>query len=272
MSIFQLDIYGRTKVETAIERCRRFEPEDGYYLAFSGGKDSAVIKALADMAGVKYDAHYAITSVDPPELVRFIKDEHPDVIRERQYWKTDGVYHKAGDPITMWNLIPHKGMPPTRLARYCCQYLKEQGGRDRFVITGVRWAESAKRKKYRAGLELSDKLTGDREHHDPDSEELKHTTQKYARRGLNPIVDWTNDEVWEFIREDNIPYCKLYDKGYKRLGCIGCPMSTKQAAELNNYPKFKQAYLHSFERMLKIHDTTWNTAEEVMEWWTRWND
>lgn len=128
MSIYQLNISGKDKVQTAIERLKRFEPEDGYYLAFSGGKDSVTIKALADLAGVKYDAHYSITSVDPPELVNFIKYEHPDVIRDRQHWKTDGTYHKAGDPVTMWNLISEKTMPPTRLARYCCQYLKEEGG------------------------------------------------------------------------------------------------------------------------------------------------
>lgn len=76
--IGQLNMSGLDKVETAIKRLQTFEPPEGYYLAFSGGKDSAVIKALADMAGVKYDAHYNLTSVDPPELVKFIKDFHSD--------------------------------------------------------------------------------------------------------------------------------------------------------------------------------------------------
>ena len=137
-------------VEVAIKRLQTFEPEEGYFLAFSGGKDSVVVKTLADMANVKYDAHYAITSVDPPELVQFVKT-FPDVIRERQYWKKDGLYHKKGDPITMWNLIPEKKMPPTRIARYCCAYLKESQGEGRFVVTGVRKAESARRAKTRGG-------------------------------------------------------------------------------------------------------------------------
>ena len=89
----------------AIERIKAFEPEEGYYLAFSGGKDSVVCKALLDMANVKYDATYRVTSVDPPELVRFIKDQHPDVIREVPR-------DKYGNPITMWNLIPRKLIPP----------------------------------------------------------------------------------------------------------------------------------------------------------------
>lgn len=141
----QLNMYGKDKVEQAIERIRTFEPPEGYYLAFSGGKDSVVCKALCDMAGVKYDAHYNITSVDPPELVEFVKT-FPDVVREHQHWEKDGRWHKAGDPITMWNLIPEKGMPPTRLVRYCCEKLKEASGVNRFTITGVRHAESSARK------------------------------------------------------------------------------------------------------------------------------
>lgn len=128
------------KVKMSIERLKAFEPKDGsgYYLAFSGGKDSVVIKALADMAGVKYDAHYRVTSVDPPELVQFIKQKYPDVAR-------DVPRYADGKPITMWNLIPKKLMPPTRLVRYCCASLKETGSDGRMGITGVRWAESVNR-------------------------------------------------------------------------------------------------------------------------------
>lgn len=130
------------KVKASVERLKAFEPKDGegYYLAFSGGKDSVVCKALMDMAGVKYDAHYRVTSVDPPELVQFIRDRHPDVKREIPR-------DKDGKPITMWTLIPKKLMPPTRLVRYCCAYLKESGGDGRLTVTGVRWAESINRRK-----------------------------------------------------------------------------------------------------------------------------
>lgn len=151
MSIHQLNIYGKDKVQVAIDRFKTFEPmagEDGYYLAFSGGKDSSVIKAIADMSGVKYEAHYTHTSVDPPELVRFIKENHPDVMVDMPRYPDDYKNPKlAGRQITMWNLIPEKKMPPTRITRYCCQELKESKGEGRFVVTGVRWAESVKRSK-----------------------------------------------------------------------------------------------------------------------------
>lgn len=152
MSIHQLDFNGKDKVEKAIMRLQAYEPEEGYFLCFSGGKDSCVIKALADMAGVKYDAHYSVASVDPPELVRFIKDYHPDVI-------FDIPHDKNGKPVSMWSLIPQKSMPPTRIVRYCCQYLKEQNGhgKGRLKVTGVRWAESTRRKQSHGEVTIMDK-------------------------------------------------------------------------------------------------------------------
>ena len=152
MSIHQLDFNGKDKVEKAIMRLKAYEPKEGYFLCFSGGKDSCVIKALADMAGVKYDAHYSVASVDPPELVRFIKDYHPDVI-------FDIPHDKDGKPISMWSLIPKKSMPPTRIVRYCCQYLKENNGhgKGRLKVTGVRWAESTRRKQSHGEVTVMDK-------------------------------------------------------------------------------------------------------------------
>lgn len=262
--IGQLNMSGLDKVETAIKRLQTFEPPEGYYLAFSGGKDSVVIKALADMAGVKHDAHYNLTSVDPPELVRFIKDVYPDVeIKKPRY--------KDGTQITMWNLIPKKKMPPTIRARYCCDKLKEGGGVGRFVVTGVRWAESVRRAKTRSGLEIENG-TKRRNRTDPDNPENAKMARFCPTKGqhvLNPIIDWEDSDVWEFIRIYDVPYCTLYDQGYKRLGCIGCPMSTKQAEELERYPKYRRAYLRAFKEMLENLDkkTTWKTPEDVMKWW-----
>lgn len=265
----QLNIAGKDKVEVAIQRLQIFEPKEGYYLAFSGGKDSVVIKALADMANVKYDAHYSNTSADPPELIYFIREHHQDVKFE---YKT----YSDGTRATMWNLIPKKKIPPTRIGRYCCDVLKEGGGEGRFVVTGVRWAESTRRRVSRAGLELSDGTkNGRRSREDPDNPDNAKMARFCPTKGkhiLNPIIDWTDSDVWEFIKKYDVPYCRLYDEGYKRLGCIGCPMAYTQADDLEKYPKYKQAYLRAFDRMLDAlksgeRTPTWKTPEEVMKWW-----
>jgi phosphoadenosine phosphosulfate reductase len=266
--IGQLNFSGMDKVETAIKRFQTFAPADGYYLAFSGGKDSVVIKALADMAGVKYDAHYRVTSVDPPELIYFIREHHPDVARDRPL-------DKNGKQVTMWNLIPKKQMPPTRLARYCCAALKETGGAGRFVVTGVRASESVARRDHRSGLEM-----GNGKHRggfDPDnpSQSLIHQCANHSKKILNPIIDWTTGDVWEFIRRFDIPYCSLYDEGFKRIGCVGCSMSSHRDDEFARYPKIKVAYLRAFDRMIAsrtkkgLRSDEWETPEKVMKWWLR---
>lgn len=276
----------KRKVEKSIERLKAFEPKEGYYLAFSGGKDSVVCKALCDMAGVKYDAHYRVTSVDPPELVRFIKEKHPDVAREVPRYAD-------GTPITMWNLIVKNKYPPTRLARYCCQDLKEDGGDGRVTITGVRWAESANRARTHGivsvrGGQMSEEsgfksngrggfvLVNDNE----DSRRMVEQCYTRHKTCLNPIIDWTDEDVWEFIKANNIPYCELYDQGLHRLGCIGCPMAgTKgREKEFARYPKFKDAYLRAFGRMLEARkaagkhaEATWATPMDVFNWWMQYD-
>ena len=244
------------KVKKSLERIKAFEPPEGYYLAFSGGKDSVVCKALLDMAGVKYDATYRVTSVDPPELVRFIKEVHPDVERVVPRY-TDGFLKgtMTGKPITMWNLIPKKLLPPTRVTRYCCEFLKESGGDGRVVVTGVRWAESRARAQNQGIVTVMSKgarneLTGEhfKENNrggiilvndNEDSRRMVEQCYKRHKTTVNPIIDWTDSEVWQFIQAEHIPYCSLYNEGFSRLGCIGCPLASKRARveEFLRWPK-----------------------------------
>ena len=276
------------KIDQSLQRIETFHPPEGLYLAFSGGKDSVVCKRLLDMAGAKYDAHYRVTSVDPPELVRFIRDVYGDVDREVPR-------DELGKPITMWNLIPRKLMPPTRLARYCCEELKESGGEGRMTVTGVRWAESKNREDNQGVVTIMSRSIqrelGDDENFRPTrqgglmllsdndaSRRLIETCYRRHKTTLNPIIDWTDAEVWQFIRGERIPYCCLYDEGFHRLGCIGCPMASRRgrSAEFARWPKYKAAYLHAFEKMIaererrgKI-DGTWRIGTDPMEifhWW-----
>ena len=297
------------KVKASIERLKAFEPPEGYYLAFSGGKDSVVCKALLELSGCKYEAFYRLTSVDPPELVRFIKEKHPDVIREIPRYSENYRNPKlAGKPVTMWNLIPEKYFPPTRVARYCCAELKESGGDGRMTVTGVRWAESANRKANQglvtiigkgAGRELSDEsdftltnrggvvLTND----NSDSRRMVEQCYKRHKTTVNPIIDWTDADVWSFIKANGIPYCELYDEGFSRLGCVGCPMARTHGREREflRWPKYKDAYLRAFDKMLEVRRQRhlenptrplWKangmeygevTAVDVFNWWMEYD-
>lgn len=259
-----LDGYVRDKVAIAIDRLRAFEPEEGYYLAFSGGKDSQCIYHLAKEARVKFDAHYNVTGVDHPELVYFIRRNYPDVIRNK--------YKKS-----MWKLIEKKGLP-TRTKRFCCEVLKEHGGEGRICITGVRWDESNNRAKNRNAYEVlmrkkeDTKLFSDND----EGRRLFENCQLKGKRVVNPIIDWLEEDVWEYLNSRGIEHCKLYDEGYTRLGCIGCPMSSNQEKELEDYPKFYDAYYRAVERFLpeyfrrckeKGKKPFRKTAKEWMDWW-----
>ena len=240
--ITEIGIETVDKVGIAVARLREFEPPEGYYLAFSGGKDSVVIYDLAVKAGVRFDAHYSVTGVDPPELVKFIRQQYPEVERHRP-------------EETMWSLIERK-MPPTRIKRFCCEVLKERGGDGRRVVTGIRWAESVKRSKRRM---VENCMKG-----------RKGTTF------VHPIIDWENEDVWQYIRENNIPYCSLYDEGFERLGCIMCPMKRTKGMlrDAERWPRYYKLYLRAFGKMLeyrkkngKEFNLKWHTAEDVMHWW-----
>ncbi len=220
MSIGQLtfvDIEGKLtsnftdKLQTAIKRVQAFVPPnyEPYYLAFSGGKDSQAAYIVAKLSDVPFQAYYNQTRIDPPELVYHIRNNFPEVI-----WNKP--------KITMWDGIIEHGMP-TRIVRWCCAELKERHGGNRRIITGIRWQESVRRSK-RGMVEVCQK--------------------DKTKIFVNPIIDWTDKDVWELIHKFKVPYCSLYDEGFKRLGCVLCPMSTARQAqkEYDRWPKLGGAW------------------------------
>lgn len=272
------------KVNKAIERLKHFEPEsEPYYLCYSGGKDSDCIRILAELANVKHDIVHNLTTVDAPETVQYIKSI-PNVIINKAYWKD-------GRQKTMWNLIVHKHMPPTRLVRYCCSELKEQGGKGRMIVTGVRWAESTSRKnnadliriigKPKTTQKKADEFNADYKitkqgglimgNDNDESRKLVEFCYKNTSTALNPIIDWSDSDVWDFLHYYGCKSNPLYQCGGKRIGCIGCPMAGKRERErkFELYPKYKLNYIKAFDRMLKNMEShgTWHTGQDVFDWW-----
>ena len=273
------------KEQKAMERLRlAAEMSERYYdapliVTDSGGKDSAVCIQLAKNAGINFGVQHNHTTADAPETVRHIRERFNALESEGVPCRINHPVYK-GKAVSMWSLIPQKLLPPTRVVRYCCDILKEQGGKDRFICTGVRWAESAKRAKRRNAFETLNKdkeknvLLGDND----DKRLLFENCRLQAKRVVNPIIDWTDEDVWDYIAEQKIEVNSLYCEGFKRVGCIGCPLAGKRhrIIEFNRWPKYKELYIAAFDRMLAERsrrgklDGTWrmgNTGLDVFNWW-----
>ena len=273
------------KVDMAIARLQQASDislllyEQPLVITISGGKDSSVILDLAGKAGIPYEVAHNHTTADAPETVRFVRSE---------FARLESVGIKCicnlpvykGERTSMWALIPLKRTAPTRMTRYCCDVLKEQHCGNRYIVTGVRWAESARRKANRAPHEI--------QHRDKaktvlmlsmDSDEDRRTFETCQLKGkciCNPIVDWSDDDVWDYLQAERVNVNPLYAEGWRRVGCIGCPMAGKHRyEEVARWPKFKTMYLHAFDRMLKAreaagmsnHGVWGGTVEGVWHWW-----
>lgn len=236
-------------VDQSIALIREHEPMKGYWLAFSGGKDSVVIKRLAEMAGVKFEAHYNVTTIDPPELVYFMREHHRDV-----------KWHRPKK--NFFRRMEERGTIPTRKIRWCCEEFKEMTSPEgAHLMMGIRAEESPRRSK------MWEKVT-------------YHSMTK--TNAILPILDWPSEELWEFIRGEKIPYCSLYDEGFHRLGCVGCPMagSKGRKREFARWPRFEKRWKLSFKRLwdrkhgtLNRNKEEWfgsacfDNWEQMWEWW-----
>lgn len=246
---------------------------------YSGGKDSDVMLELFKRSGIPFEVHNSHTTADAPQTVWHIRETFRHLELEGIPCEIQMPMYK-GNRTSMWKLIPEKLMPPTQLVRYCCKVLKENSVKNRYIATGVRWAESTKRKS-RSEFEKIGKTRKDAENFDMamlmnDNSRSRRMTELCMQKNsmvVNPIIDWTDTEIWEFVRSENICVCELYDCGYNRVGCIGCPMAGKKRyREFADFPAYKKLYLHAFERMLEERvrrdkESTWSSAEEVFLWW-----
>ena len=246
--------------------------ERGFHVAFSGGKDSQVLLALVEMSGCKHHAEMQVTSVDSPNLMRFVRQHYPQV--------------KLNLPKrNMRELILDKGMLPTRQARYCCAELKEKAGAGCCTAIGIRKAESINRAKrhaveiigQRIGYDIMDgklyeqQATWGGQLFDNEKQCNVYCVGGKDKVTVSPIFEWTDKDIWDFIKGNNMPYCDLYDKGFHRIGCLFCPMASpkEKQRELSMFPRFaEKVYIRAIRELMEQGKyDQFDNPQQVFHWW-----
>ena len=238
----------------------RLDPENGFYNTFSGGKDSQVLYHLVKLSGVKAKTHMNLTSVDPPEVIRFVRTQYPDVelIKPR---------------MSIYDMAKKKHIFPTRRFRWCCSEYKEMSGAGKVTLVGIRKQESARRAKRE---EISTSIKGKRteETFDQWSEHEEKMVSCVGGKDkilVSPIIYWTERDVWEFLDKNGIPHCELYDKGYTRIGCICCPMSNarQKKKDIERWPHVKRNWLKTIQWLIDngYINHNFTDAEFGFNWW-----
>jgi phosphoadenosine phosphosulfate reductase len=272
----QLDgtVYDKTAV--AIERIKTMSPiaeriYGGYTVMVSGGKDSTVIADLTIRSGMPCKFETSWTGIEYPETVRFLRSEKRRIESLGYAFEFVIPRDREGKQITMWKLIAKRGFP-TRNIRFCCQELKENASGNCYSILGVRWAESSRRKiNRRLHEEKSRAQSAFMTNSDNDAKRRwSENCMKKREFILNPIIEWSDDEVWEYILERRLPYNPLYDSGHKRVGCIGCPMRANRK-ELEENPRYAALYRKAAERYLETNarrrEGNKKDIESYYKWW-----
>ena len=211
-----------------LQQVQKAHPDEVIEIAYSGGKDSDVILQLAKEAGIRYEAIYKNTTIDPPGTIRHAQDMGATIIRPKR---------------TFAELIQKKGAP-TRFARFCCSELKEYKVRD-IAVMGVRRSESAKRA----------------ERYSEPTECRFYGSKKVHVEAVYPILEWTNEDVAEFIADRKIKCAPIYyDSGWvfnveRRLGCMCCPLQSKKLRieQFNKYKGMVRFYIRNLRIFRQTH-------------------
>lgn len=223
------------KIDFALKLLRAIPLDKGpVEVSYSGGKDSDVILELVKMSGIPYRAIYKNTTCDPPGTIKHCKENGVEVF---------------APTINFFDLVKKYGTP-NRHSRFCCKYLKEYKVLDK-AVQGIRRSESAKRaERYK----------------EPTTCRFYGSKKNHVEVFL-PILEWTNEDVSQFITERGIKCHPLYydEQGNfhveRRLGCIGCPLASQKNRRISfaAYPKFLRLWIKSQQSYIDSHSGSKST-------------
>lgn len=149
----------------------------------------------------------------------------PELLHFIRKYHPDVIWTKPKKPLFL--ALSQHGMPGPWM-RLCCSLAKEPHGKGQTKIIGVRAAESPRRARQ---------------------------WNEVQRNAIAPILYWRDEDIWQFINENNIPYCSLYDEGFDRLGCVGCPLSSqsKRDRDFERWPKYERWWKRMCMRLWQNH-------------------
>jgi len=235
----QLTLDGRPLDTLSIETLQMYAPKDGtpYRVAYSGGKDSCVILDLVKRSGLPFYAVYRFVPIDPPELRKFIFEQAKDQSNHLSIQMPSR---------SLISEARQRGIMPLRNKRWCCQMLKETTMNGETVVTGIRRVESSKRSK----------------------RQMVEPCRNVDAWFVHPILDWEHSHVWDYIRERNLQYCHLYDEGWKRLGCVLCPMNRDVQRHMARWPQIARIWKAINDAVWQTRQTRiFDTSEKQWAWW-----
>lgn len=272
--------HSRDVILKALPLALRYDPDKGFFVGFSGGKDSQALYHMMQLCDVPMHAYFSPTSIDPAENIRFIRKNYPEV----EFTKIDK---------SIFDVFREMKVLPSMRIRWCCAYFKEKGGEGKVVCTGVRKAESVRRSK-RNEIEVSGrKFSGHMDEFEDWQEKRTRKKMKNLNQDqfsdakqtevrcingkdkilLNPILEWSEDDVWEFLNKVvEVPHCELYDEGYTRIGCVGCPMATtkNQIKQFLRWPHVKEKWIRAImdvRRESILANTPPTTVQQrILDW------
>ena len=248
----------------------------GYVVGYSGGKDSDVLVSLFRRAEVKFCIVHNHTTLDMPETVYYIRHKFDE-------WERQGISCKIYYPdANFWSLCLKKKMLPQRQIRFCCAVLKEAQNpelKQSIRSFGVRKAESKKRMLLRDSIETRNNTnySDQQRFHFDDTEQVKEIGACYTNNYfiINPLAYWPDDYLWDYIESEKIEINPLYRCGFKRIGCIGCPMAgtVGRIKEFERYPKYKERFIKLCDNIIDLRNAEnsnkkcFKNGAEYFEWW-----
>lgn len=250
----------------------------GYVVGYSGGKDSDVLVHLFRRAGVRFCVVHNHTTLDMPETVYYIR-------RKFKKWEEQGINCKIYYPtINFWSLCLQYKRLPLRQIRFCCARLKERNDIPELKYAlksfGVRKAESVKRSLLRDSIEIFDRADYKdiQRFHFDNTDDVKQTGACYTNSYffVNPLAYWPNDYLWDYIDGERLEVNPLYGEGFKRVGCMLCPMAStcERKRQLARYPKYEQRFVKLADDIIQMRNAqglpnknNFKTGAECFDMW-----